>query len=171
MACIDSTIQILGESILIPAYVKQVSLALVLGMLIGAERGWHKKLAGQRTFAVIAVGSCLYTLLSICGNSDPAAKFDVTRIAAQIVTGIGFVGGGVIFKTTNHVEGVTTAALIWLAGAVGMSCGFNKPEFALVGFLAFFIIEGIGFTTRRLRIAFHSRTRSENDEEIIAREG
>ena len=171
MAFIDSTIQLFGDPILIPAYVKQVFTALLLGMLIGAERNWHRKLAGQRTFAIIAVGSCLYTLLSIYGNSDPTAKFDVTRVAAQIVTGIGFVGGGVIFKTTNHVEGVTTAALIWLAGAIGMACGFNKPSIAFVGFFAFLIIEGVGIITRRIRIAMSGHGRIESKEEIIAREG
>lgn len=152
MYFIDSTIPVFGETVPCPAYVKQVFTAVLFGILIGAERGWHKKLASYRTFAVISAGSCLYTLLSVSANDDPNLNYDVTRVAAQIVTGIGFVGGGVIFKTANHVEGITTAAMIWLAGAIGMACGFNRMGVALAGFLAFLSIEAVAIIVRRIKI-------------------
>ncbi|MCC6933599.1 MAG: MgtC/SapB family protein [Deltaproteobacteria bacterium] len=164
MGFIDSTIYLFGEPILIQAYVKQIMLAVVFGLIIGAERGWHKKVASYRTFAIIATGSCLYTILSMEGMAGGSNPHDVTRVAAQIVTGIGFVGGGVIFKTGNHVEGITTAALIWLAGAIGMGCGFNHPGIAFAGFMAFLVIEFVAFVVRKLQYWSAVRLRNKKHE-------
>lgn len=95
-------------------------LALLWGGVVGAEREYRSKSAGFRTMILIAVGSCLFTLLSgyIGGPGNP------DRIAANIVTGIGFLGAGVIFKGTDtHINGVTTAATIWAVAAIGMALG------------------------------------------------
>ena len=104
----------------------QVSVAFVIGAIIGLEREFRSKPAGFRTMILICVGSCLYTILSkeINGSSD--------RIASNIVTGIGFIGAGVIFKEGITVNGLTTAALIWVTAALGMAIGYHNYPLAIV---------------------------------------
>ena len=94
-------------------------LAGVLGGAIGFERRQAEKPAGLRTLALVAMGSALFTLISMFGfdTSDPA------RVAAQIVTGVGFLGAGAILRIGGDVRGLTTAASIWLTAAVGMAAG------------------------------------------------
>lgn len=94
-------------------------LAIALGGLIGAEREYRDKAAGFRTIIFICVGSTLFTMMShkLANNSDPA------RIAAQIVSGVGFLGAGAILRDQQRVKGLTTAATIWLAAALGMGIG------------------------------------------------
>ena len=123
-----SSFEIFGLLLIIPATAKQLALSALIGFVIGLERALRGKVASMRTFATICCGSCLFTILSIFGVSgeNVPAPHDVTRVAAQIVTGIGFLGGGVIFKTTDRIEGITTGALIWLTAALGMACGFNQ---------------------------------------------
>lgn len=105
----------------------QVSVAFVIGAIIGLEREFRSKPAGFRTMILICVGSCLYTILSkeIGGTSTD-------RIASNIVTGIGFIGAGVIFKEGISVNGLTTAALIWVTAALGMSIGYHNYPMAVV---------------------------------------
>ena len=94
-------------------------LAVLWGGLVGAEREYRNKSAGFRTIIMISTGSCFFTMMSVliggAGNPD--------RIAANIVTGIGFLGAGVIFRGDNRVNGITTAATIWAVAAVGMGIG------------------------------------------------
>jgi len=116
-------VQIFNTDIFIPWYARQLFLASMIGIVIGIERETKGKPASLRTFSIISLGSCLYTLLSVEG-----ANMDQARVAAQIVSGVGFIGGGVIFKSRDRVEGITTAALIWLAAAAGMACGFNRND-------------------------------------------
>jgi len=96
--------------------------SFVLGGLIGFERECHKSPAGVRTYAAIAMGACLFGLLSThaAGPSIYHSVADPTRIAAQVVSGIGFIGGGVIFKTGTITRGLTTAATIWVTAAIGL---------------------------------------------------
>jgi len=134
----DSLLNILGFSIPFSAEGKQLFFAALLGFIIGLERKWHQKVASLRTFSILCMGSCLFTILSVDavqGIGSP--PYDITRIAAGIVTGIGFLGGGVIFKTTDRIEGVTTGAIIWMAAALGMACGFNKISLASWGFVIY----------------------------------
>jgi putative Mg2+ transporter-C (MgtC) family protein len=91
-------------------------LALALGGLIGLEREYRDKSAGFRTLILICVGSCLFTLVSITLTNGTA-----DRIASNIVTGIGFLGAGVIFKSDKGVNGLTTAASVWSVAAIGMA--------------------------------------------------
>ena len=105
----------------------QVSVAFVIGAIIGLEREFRSKPAGFRTMILICVGSCLYTILSKeIGNGS------ADRIASNIVTGIGFIGAGVIFKEGISVNGLTTAALIWVTAALGMSIGYHNYPLAVV---------------------------------------
>jgi putative Mg2+ transporter-C (MgtC) family protein len=120
----------------------QVSVAFVIGAIIGLEREFRSKPAGFRTMILICVGSCLYTILSkeIGGTSTD-------RIASNIVTGIGFIGAGVIFKEGITVNGLTTAALIWVTAALGMAIGYHNYPLAIVVsimvVIALFVLEPV----------------------------
>lgn len=96
--------------------------ALAAGIILGLERELKDKSAGLKTITVICLGSALFAILSyrIGGENEP------TRIASYIVSGIGFIGAGVIFKDAVNVSGLTTAGIIWLAAAVGTSIGFGE---------------------------------------------
>ena len=109
-------------------FIISMLLAVVLGYLVGAERESRGKDAGISTHIFVISGAMLFTLLS--GMVDPASK---SRIAAQIVTGIGFLGAGLILKEGTSVKNLTTAASLWFAGAIGMSIGFG---FYIVAVLA-----------------------------------
>jgi putative Mg2+ transporter-C (MgtC) family protein len=113
--------------------VRRVALAAVLGGLIGAERELRHKTAGFRTNILIAMGSALFTILSIglstSGGGDPS------RIAAQIVTGIGFLCAGAIIRTRSGVHGLTTAATVWVNAALGMAAGGGEYHLAIIGAL------------------------------------
>lgn len=121
-------------------------LAGGLGALIGIERELAGKDPGLRTFTMISLGSCIFTLLSVDAskgvfNADPA------RISAQIISGVGFLGAGVIFRSRkgNGVKGLTTASLIWLTAGIGMAVGFNRIDIATVSTLIAIILNvGLG---------------------------
>lgn len=100
-------------------------LALVVGGLIGAEREFREKSAGLRTITLVCLGSTLFTIFS--GLFDPV-RGDPSRVAAAIVTGIGFLGAGVILRERKQVWGLTTAAIIWLVAALGMGIGIGQYQ-------------------------------------------
>ncbi|MDL4773759.1 MULTISPECIES: MgtC/SapB family protein [Thermomonosporaceae] len=102
----------------------ELLLALVLSACIGLERGLRNKSAGLRTHTLVGVGAALFMLVSKYGFAHVPGDnvaFDPSRVAAQIVTGIGFIGGGLIFVRRDAVRGLTTAAVVWLTAAVGMA--------------------------------------------------
>jgi len=102
-------------------------LAAALGALIGGEREIHGHPAGIRTHMLVALGSGLFTVLSIHGfGQGPGVPIDPTRIAAQIVSGIGFLGAGAILKDGIVIRGLTTAASLWATAAVGMAAGAGE---------------------------------------------
>src|SRR5437868_11530509 len=109
--------------------VLRLLLAAALGAAIGLERNFHRKPAGLRTNILIAVGSALFTVMSIVIGG---ASNTPDRIAAQIVTGIGFLGGGAILRSGMTVHGMTTAATIWVNAAVGMAAGAGEYLMAAV---------------------------------------
>ena len=98
----------------------KIAISFVLGAFLGMEREYRNKPAGFRTMIMITVGATLFTILSYRINSSTP-----DRIAANIITGIGFIGAGVIFKEGMKVSGMTTAATIWMASAVGMAVGYG----------------------------------------------
>jgi putative Mg2+ transporter-C (MgtC) family protein len=100
-----------------------VSIALAIGLVIGAEREFRGHPAGLRTMALISAGSCMFTGLGLIPTFGP--NIDPTRIAAQIVTGVGFLGAGSILRQGELVRGLTTAASIWVAASLGMAVGFG----------------------------------------------
>jgi putative Mg2+ transporter-C (MgtC) family protein len=110
-------------------------IAAVLGLAIGFEREIHGHPAGLRTHMLVALGSALFTVLSIrgfLGEGSPGAPVDPTRIAAQIVSGIGFLGAGAILKDGIVIRGLTTAASLWATSAVGMAAGAGEYVIAVV---------------------------------------
>ena len=104
-------------------------MALGLGTLIGIERQWTQHPAGLRTNALVALGASMFVGLSLLLGEDK----DHTRIAAQVVSGLGFLGGGVILREGLNVHGLNTAATIWCSGAVGAMAGAGHPRAALIG--------------------------------------
>ena len=110
----------------------RIGLALLLGSVIGFERQWHQKMAGLRTNALVALGSGGFVVFSaMVGQGDP------TRIAAQIVTGIGFLGAGIILREGINVHGLNTAATLWCSAMVGTFAGggFWAPSLVAAGFV------------------------------------
>lgn len=107
--------------------VLRIAVAAVLGSIIGLEREYRAKAAGFRTHFLVAVGSALFMIISVYGFEGALTtenhRLDVSRIAAQVVTGIGFIGAGVIILQRNIVRGVTTAAGVWVVAAIGLACG------------------------------------------------
>lgn len=95
--------------------------ALVLGAIIGAERQWRQRTAGLRTNALVSTGAAAFVLVGSLG-SHPGDQY---RIAAQVVSGIGFIGAGVIFREGLSINGLNTAATLWCSGAIGVLCGFG----------------------------------------------
>jgi putative Mg2+ transporter-C (MgtC) family protein len=113
----------------------ELGLAFVLSALIGLEREIRHKSAGLRTYTLVGFGAALIMLVSKYGFMNVLVNnrivLDPSRIAAQIVTGIGFIGGGLIFVRRTNVRGLTTAAIVWLTAAIGMACGAGLPILAL----------------------------------------
>lgn len=111
-------------------------MATALGALIGVEREYHAKEAGVRTHLLVAVGSCLFMILSAYGFDafldQDHVSFDPSRIAAQVVTGIGFLGAGTIILQKQVVRGLTTAAGVWVTAAIGLACGIGMYLIAAV---------------------------------------
>lgn len=129
-------------------FIVKVLFSMFFGALIGIEREVTNKFAGLRTHILVSLGACIFTILSIHGfpvdtdryNADPA------RIAAQVVTGIGFIGGGTVLRMGNNIYGITTAATLWLAASVGMACGAGFYLLgALCSLLAVFTLVVIRF--------------------------
>jgi putative Mg2+ transporter-C (MgtC) family protein len=106
-------------------FITRLGLALLLGAAIGFERQWRQKSAGLRTNTLVSMGAAAFTLISfaLTSQDDGVYKGDATRIIGQIVTGIGFLGGGVILRDGLNVQGLNTAATIWCSAAVGSLAG------------------------------------------------
>jgi putative Mg2+ transporter-C (MgtC) family protein len=113
-------------------------IAAILGAAIGLEREIHDHPAGMRTHLLVSLGSAIFTVLSIygfagVGTGSVSATVDPTRIAAQVVSGIGFLGAGAILKYGTSIRGLTTAASLWTAAAIGMAAGAGEWIIASVG--------------------------------------
>jgi len=123
-------------------------LALVLSALIGIEREIRAKSAGLRTHTLVGLGAAVFMIVSKYGFGDlihvSGVSIDPSRIAAQVVSGIGFIGGGLIFVRRDIVRGLTTAATVWLAAAVGMAAGAGLPLLAIGATAGHFLIS-VGF--------------------------
>lgn len=128
-------------------FILRLLIAGLLGGLIGFEREFRAKEAGLRTHFLVALGSALFMLISQYAFTG---RFDAARVAAQVVSGIGFIGAGVIIFQKNVVRGVTTAAGLWVAAAIGLACGSGMYVIAIAATLfAIICLETMHFITRR----------------------
>ena len=110
--------------------IERLCLAAALGAVLGLEREWRQKYAGLRTNILIAIGAALFTVMSI--DLSATAGGDPTRVAAQIVTGIGFLGAGAIMRTGVGIRGLTTASMIWVNAAIGVAVGGGEYRLAII---------------------------------------
>jgi len=119
----------------------QVLVAALLGGFIGLEREWRGHEAGFRTNMLISMGACLFTIVSIYGFPlEGSSARDTSRVAAGVVSGIGFLGAGVIIQSQQRVKGITTAATVWLVAAIGMAVGVEAYALAVFSSILTFII-------------------------------
>jgi len=130
----------MGELELIYFMLPKLIVATICGLIIGWEREMKNKVAGIRTHVLVCVGACMFTSIAfiIVGHT-----VDPTRIIGQIITGIGFLGGGVIFKYDDKVSGVTSAAFIWFISSIGVFIGVGylfSSLFFTIGLLALLIL-------------------------------
>ena len=113
--------------------ITKLIVALIIGAIIGAEREYKSKAAGFRTVILITVGSTLFTIVSNAIGAEG-------RVASNIVTGIGFLGAGAIFREGSNVKGITTATTIWISAAIGMAVGLGKFEFAFIALVIVMLV-------------------------------
>ena len=132
----------------------ELGVALVLSLLIGLERQFRGKEAGLRTHALVGLGSALFMLVSKWGFMDLVGveniSIDPSRVAAQVVSGIGFLGAGIIVFRADAVRGLTTAAAVWLTAAVGMAAGAGLFVLAVAATVAHFIVVILGPLSQRI---------------------
>lgn len=122
-------------------YLSKIGLALLLSILVGFEREQSKKPAGLRDIALVTIGATFFAILAlelvtIAGN----VRYDMGRIIAYTVVGIGFLGSGVIMQNKDKLEGITTASTLWAMVAVGLFCGLGLYELALISGLCVYVI-------------------------------
>lgn len=132
-----------------------ILLAVGLSLVIGLEREFYAKAAGMRTYTLVGMGAALFTVVSKYGFMDTVmgdwSRFDGSRVAAQVVTGIGFLGAGLIFVRRDAVRGLTTAAGVWFVAAVGMAAGAGLHLIAVaVTALYLLVMFGIRPLSRRM---------------------
>lgn len=140
-------------------------VAGLLGGLIGFEREFRAKEAGVRTHFIVALGSSLFMIISQFAFTG---QFDHARVAAQVVSGIGFIGAGVIIFQKNVVRGVTTAAGLWVAAAIGLACGSGMYDISIAATLMTILcLETMHFITRKIGERLFSVSVQEADPEIL----
>lgn len=140
-------------------------VAGLLGGLIGLEREFRAKEAGVRTHFIVALGSSLFMIISQFAFTG---QFDHARVAAQVVSGIGFIGAGVIIFQKNVVRGITTAAGLWVAAAIGLACGSGMYDIAIAATLMTILcLETMHFITRKIGEKIFSVSITETDPEVL----
>lgn len=112
-------------------------LAMFLGGILGIERTMSGKMAGLRTYALVSTGSALFVIISqtLAEQMTLIANFDPSRIASQVLVGVGFIGAGLVIFKDSKLTGLTTAAGLWLVAGIGMACGFGLYKLAIISTL------------------------------------
>ena len=139
----------------------RIVLSLVLGSLIGIERKRKGQMAGLRTFSLISMGACIAMMLSIyvCQETVGLLRGDPSRIAAQVISGIGFLGAGTIIQMKGSVRGLTTAAGIWIIATIGMAVGCGLYLISIVAtLLVLFILTLLERLEHRVNVGNEART-------------
>jgi putative Mg2+ transporter-C (MgtC) family protein len=133
----------------------KLGVALILGGIVGLERSLAGKTAGMRTYAMVALGSALFVVIgeSISNLYIGTVALDPLRIASQIVVGVGFIGAGLVIFQGNKIQGITTAAGLWVSAGVGMACGFGLYQIGIVGtILALGVFTVMWFLESKLKL-------------------
>lgn len=138
-------------------------IAAGLGALIGLERELSGKDPSLRTFCLICLGSCLFSIISQSMRAEFETFVDPGRIAAQIVVGIGFLGAGTIYRSRNGVNGLTTAALMWVSAAIGMAIGFGHEATAIS--VTVLVLASMTLLNRVHRIIHYFRQTKSNENQ------
>ncbi len=135
----------------------RIIISLLLGALVGFEREITRKPAGLRTHAFVSMGACLFTISSfyLAGN----ANIDSSRIAAGIVTGIGFIGAGSIIATKGHIKGLTTAASLWVVSAIGLMVGLGELVLPTISSIIIFIMLRLGKVEREVENGIRKKSK------------
>lgn len=158
---VDTFLQIFNFDILI-----RIFAATLLGFAIGLERELTNKYAGLRTNILVCLGACVFTILSVYAfptvltGENANGLRDTARVAAQVVTGIGFIGGGTVLRHGATVFGLTTAATLWMAASIGMACGagmYNVAVFATV--ISIIVLVSVRFFERSVLISSTKNTK------------
>lgn len=134
--------------------ITRLFIALLLGMIIGTERVWAHKTAGMRTYALVAMGSALFVILSeaLTVKYFGVSGFDPIRMASQVVVGVGFIGAGLIFSKDSKLMGLTTATGLWVSAGIGMAAGFKLFNVAIIAtILTLFIFIVLWFVEEQLK--------------------
>lgn len=144
----------------------RIVTAGALGFVIGLERELTNKYAGLRTNILVCLGACLFTIISIYGfptvtsGEHPNGIRDTARVAAQVVTGIGFIGGGTVLRHGATVFGLTTAATLWMAASIGMACGAGMYPIAVIStFICLVVLVSVRFFEKNLPVKSTKNTR------------
>lgn len=147
----------------------RLAVGLVLGAIIGFERELQRQPAGFRTHSLVSLGAALFTVVSAYGFSGDLV--DPTRIAAQIVSGIGFIGAGTILQHRGNIRGLTTAASLWAVAAIGTAAGAGLYSVAVVGTILILVVLSIldrveALTHRRLQLRLKEAPRRRKDDHL-----
>lgn len=139
--------------------IMKLVVALLLGMSLGVERAVAGKTAGMRTYGLVTMGSALFTIVAVnaAGGYDSEVAFrESLRFTAQILTGIGFIGAGLIFSHEGKVSGVTTAAGIWVAAGIGVAVGYGLYLLAAITMIfVMFVFTALWYIEHRLKTLAH----------------
>jgi putative Mg2+ transporter-C (MgtC) family protein len=139
-------------------------VALVLGLSLGIERVWAGKIAGMRTYALVSMGSALFIVISIeiANIYSSVGSLDPTRIASQIIVGVGFLGTGLIFTKGSKLMGLTTATGLWVAAGIGVAVGFGLYGTAIVAtLLTLFTFTVLWFLEQKIKISKKAKMEKE----------
>ena len=138
-------------------FILRIFVAALLGGAIGLEREYRAKEAGLRTHFLVALGSAVFMIVSAYGfdgvMNTPEHRWDVSRVAAQVVSGIGFIGAGTIIfhKSENVVRGLTTAAGLWVTAAIGLACGGGMYVLSIASTVSVLVgLEAFNFVLRKI---------------------
>jgi len=143
--------------------VMKLAVALFLGMSLGVERAVAGKTAGMRTYGLVTMGSTLFTIVAVMasgGYEAPRAFVESLRFTAGILPGIGFIGAGLIFAYQGKISGVTTAAGIWVAAAIGVAVGYGLYLLAAIAMsFVLFVFTGLWYLENKLKSLVHLETK------------
>jgi putative Mg2+ transporter-C (MgtC) family protein len=151
-------------------FIAKITLAMILGLLLGLERIYAHKTVGLRTYALASAATCFFVTISLYIGANVAISgdsFSPAQIAAAVITGIGFLGAGLIFFKDDHVQNLTTAAGLWMCAGIGMAVGFGMWREAIFAtILTFFVLGVLSTVERYIRLNFFPDPKFESKEKI-----